>query len=54
MSKTSPEGLRVALNGPTMGTLWFALFFAAPGFDTGATQVALQAAMDEKDAQMST
>ena len=54
MSKTSTERLRVALNGPTMGTRWSALFFTAPGFDTGGIQVALQAAVHEVDAQMST
>lgn len=45
---------RLALNGPTMGTRWSALFFAEPGFDTEAAQVSLQAAVDEVDAQMST
>ncbi|CAG1007100.1 MAG: FAD:protein FMN transferase [Rhizobiaceae bacterium] len=54
MSKTSTEPVRHALNGPTMGTRWSALFFAAPGFDAGATRKALQSAVDEVDAQMST
>jgi FAD:protein FMN transferase len=54
MSKTSTERARVALNGPTMGTRWSALFFAEPSFDTGAVQAALQVAVDEVDAQMST
>ena len=58
MSKTSTDRARFALNGPTMGTRWSALFFADPGFDTGsdpgAVRVALQAAVDEVDAQMST
>jgi thiamine biosynthesis lipoprotein len=45
---------RVALNGPTMGTRWSALFFAEPGIDTGSMQAALQAAVDEVDTQMST
>lgn len=54
MSKMSTKQVRVALNGPTMGTRWSALFFAEPGFDTGAVQAALQAAVDEVDAQMST
>jgi thiamine biosynthesis lipoprotein len=54
MSKMSTEMVRQALNGPTMGTRWSALFFAEPGFDTGPVQVALQAAVDEVDAQMST
>ncbi len=54
MSKMSIEKARVALNGPTMGTRWSALFFAEPGVDTGAIRAALQAAVDEVDAQMST
>ena len=54
MSKTSTELIRHALNGPTMGTRWSALFFAAPGFDTGPVQAALQQASDEVDMQMST
>lgn len=54
MSKTSTEPVRHALNGPTMGTRWSAVFFAAPGFDTGPVCAALQQAVDEVDAQMST
>lgn len=54
MSKTSIERARFALNGPTMGTRWSALFFAKPSFDKGAVQGALKAAVDEVDAQMST
>jgi len=54
MSKTSTELARVALNGPTMGTRWSALFFAEPAIDTSAVHAALQAAVDEVDAQMST
>ncbi|GAA6201939.1 FAD:protein FMN transferase [Aquicoccus sp. SU-CL01552] len=54
MSKTSIEPERHALNGPTMGTRWSALFFAAPGFDPAPLRTALQAAVDEVDAQMST
>lgn len=55
MSKTSTElGLiRHALNGPTMGTRWTALFHAAPGFDPAPVRAALQAAVDEVDNQMS-
>jgi thiamine biosynthesis lipoprotein len=53
MSKTSTELIRHALNGPTMGTRWSALFFAAPGFDTGPVQAAFQQASDEVDTQMS-
>lgn len=54
MSRMSTDRARLALNGPTMGTRWSALFFAEPGFDAGAVQAALQAAVDEVDAQMST
>ena len=54
MSKMSTELVRHALNGPTMGTRWSALFFAAPGFDPAPVRAALQAAVDEVDAQMST
>ena len=45
---------RHALNGPTMGTRWSALFFAEAGFDTTAVQRALQNAVDAVDSQMST
>lgn len=54
MSKMSTEPARHALNGPTMGTRWSALFFAEPGFDPVPLRAALQAAVDEVDAQMST
>lgn len=54
MSKMSTEPVRQALNGPTMGTRWSALFFAPPGFDPGMVQADLQAAVDAVDAQMST
>lgn len=54
MSKMSTEMMRHALNGPTMGTRWSALLFAEPGFDANAVQGALQAAVDDVDAQMST
>ena len=53
MSRTSTEPGRIALNGPTMGTRWSALFFAGPGFDPGPVRAALQGAVDEVDAQMS-
>jgi thiamine biosynthesis lipoprotein len=53
MSRTSTEPGRFALNGPTMGTRWSALFFAGPGFDPAPVRAALQAAVDEVDAQMS-
>ena len=54
MSKMSIDLVRHALNGPTMGTRWSALFFAASGFDPAPVQTALQAAVDEVEAQMST
>ncbi|MEZ5741646.1 MAG: FAD:protein FMN transferase [Burkholderiaceae bacterium] len=37
-----------------MGTRWSALFFAPPAWGTGPLQMALQAALDQVDAQMST
>ncbi|WP_417674893.1 FAD:protein FMN transferase [Pseudodonghicola sp.] len=52
MSKMSTE-TRQALNGPTMGTRWSALFFAADAFDPVPVRAALQAAVDRVDAQMS-
>jgi len=54
MSKMSTDLVRHALNGPTMGTRWSALFPAPSSFDAGAVRAALQAAVDEVDAQMST
>ncbi|MBK0328833.1 FAD:protein FMN transferase [Rhodobacteraceae bacterium F11138] len=54
MSKMFTDLQRRALNGPTMGTRWSATFFAEPGYDPGPLRTALQAAVDEVDAQMST
>jgi thiamine biosynthesis lipoprotein len=54
MSKISTDRVRQALNGPTMGTRWSALFFAPPGFDAGPVKAALQSAVEAVDAQMST
>lgn len=54
MSKMSTEMARIALNGPTMGTGWSALFFAGPDIDKEAVRGALQAAVNEVDGQMST
>ncbi len=54
MSKMSTDLIRHALNGPTMGTRWSALFFAGAGFDAEPVHAALQVAVDEVDAQMST
>lgn len=54
MSKTSTDFTRHALNGPTMGTRWSAIFFADPGFDPVSLRNALQSAVDEVDGLMST
>jgi thiamine biosynthesis lipoprotein len=54
MSKTPTEQTRHALNGPTMGTRWQAIFHAEQGFDVARLRYALQAAVTEVDAQMST
>lgn len=54
MLKTFTDLTRYALNGPTMGTRWSALFYADPAFDTEALETALQAAVDEVDMLMST
>lgn len=51
---TDPGLVRHALNGPTMGTRWSALFFAPPGLNPAPVQKALQAAVAAVDAQMST
>ncbi len=52
MSKMSTEAGRIALNGPTMGTRWSALFHAEPGFDPAPVRAALQAAVDEARADL--
>lgn len=44
---------RHALNGPTMGTRWSALFYSAPGFDAEPVRRAMAAAVDQVDCQMS-
>lgn len=54
MSKTSTDLRRHALNGPTMGARWSALFFTGPAFDVEPLRAALQAAVTEIDDQMST
>jgi len=54
MLKMSTESARHALNGPTMGTRWSALFVSKPCFDPAPVRAALHAAVDEVDAQMST
>lgn len=52
--KTSIDLVRHALNGATMGTRWSALFFAPASFDVEPVRMALQAAVDAVDTQMST
>ncbi len=54
MSKMSTELVRHALNGPTMATRWSALFFAQSDCNPEPVRAALQAAVEEVDAQMST
>ncbi len=54
MSKTSTERKRQALNGPTMGTRWSAVIHAGAGLDVERVRLALQAAVDAVDGQMST
>ncbi|TDE34809.1 FAD:protein FMN transferase [Antarcticimicrobium sediminis] len=54
MSKMSTDLARHALNGATMGTRWTALFHAPDGTDPAPVRAALQVAVDEVDAQMST
>ena len=46
--------LRYSLSGPTMGSRFTAVFFAAAGLDTRPIQAELQAAVERVDAQMST
>lgn len=54
MPKTSTDPTRHALNGPTMGTRWSALFHTDVGLDPGPVRAALQLAVAEVDARMST
>lgn len=49
-----PQLQRYSLNGPTMGTRYTALFYAAAPVDTAAIGASLQAAVDQVDDQMST
>lgn len=44
---------RHALNGPTMGTRWSALVYAPQCFDAGSLRLAMAAAVDQVDCQMS-
>ncbi len=50
---TTPR-IRRALNGPTMGSRWSAVFWAEAGFDTGPLHRDLQAAVERVEQQMST
>ncbi len=54
MSKTYTDLYRHALNGPTMGTRWSALFLAPSGFEIAPVKAALQVAVEKVDMQMST
>lgn len=46
--------LRYSLSGPTMGSRFSAVFYAAAGLDSQAIQAELQAVVDRVDGQMST
>ena len=54
MSKIPTDLVRHALNGPTMGTRWSALFYAAPKADPEPIRAALAESVDTVDRQMST
>jgi FAD:protein FMN transferase len=54
MRKTFSDLARHALNGPTMGTRWSALFHMPHDFDPLPAETALAAAVTEVDQQMST
>ncbi len=54
MSKTPTDPHRMLLSGPTMGSRWSVLLDEPAKPDAHALQAALQAAVDEVDAQMST
>ena len=54
MSKTPTDLVRHALNGPTMGTRWSALFHAPAATGPGPIHRALSKAVETVDAQMST
>jgi thiamine biosynthesis lipoprotein len=54
MPKTFTDLVRHALNGPTMGTRWSALFHMPHGFDPRPVGEAMTAAVAEVDARMST
>lgn len=54
MPKTSSDLKRRALSGPTMGTRWSVVLYAPEAADLAPLDRALQAAVEEVDAQMST
>lgn len=54
MSKIPTELTRHALNGPTMGTRWSALFYAPAEADPEPIRAALAESVDAVDRQMST
>jgi thiamine biosynthesis lipoprotein len=54
MPKTFTDLARHALNGPTMGTRWSALFHVPSDFDPAPVTAAMAAAVAEVDGQMST
>lgn len=53
MPKTFTDSGRHALNGPTMGTRWSAVFHAPADFEPSPLHAALASAVDEVDRQMS-
>lgn len=54
MSKIPTDLVRYALNGPTMGTRWSALFYASAAVDPEPVRAALAERVDMVDRQMST
>lgn len=54
MSKIPTDLMRHALNGPTMGTRWSALFYAPAAADPEPIRAALAESVDAVDRQMST
>lgn len=54
MTTSNPAATRRALNGPTMGSRWSAVFWADAGFDVDALHRDLQAAVETVEQQMST
>ncbi|QSZ22988.1 MULTISPECIES: FAD:protein FMN transferase [unclassified Rhizobium] len=54
MPRTSTDMTRYAMNGPTMGTRWSALFHMPSHFDVAPARKAMADAVTEVDKQMST